>query len=263
MNSEITQCPQCGTRFKVTEAQLDAHEGLVRCGRCHEVFNASEHLYDGQPSPQLSLPIEPELPTLEVDLTPIPNVPELEEAPTTLAQQVQFVEELTDEVLEPVPRKRGWVGIVLASLLALMLLAQAVYFFRVEIGARLPGLKPVLVQYCALLNCTVALPRKAELIAIESSELESDPNQPNIVMLHALIHNRAPYAQEHPSLELTLTNLQDQSIARRVFHPADYLKNGDSAKLGIPANRDLDIRLRLDTTDLKPSGYRLFLFYPH
>ena len=77
-----------------------------------------------------------------------------------------------------------------------------------------------------------------------------------------LIHNRAPFAQAHPSLELTLTNFQDQPIVRRVFNPADYLKAGEDAKPGVPANRDLDIKLRMDTTDLKPSGYRLFLFYP-
>ena len=262
--TEITQCPQCGTRFKVTGAQLDAHDGLVRCGRCHEVFDASKHLNDDEPRPQqLSLPIEPEIPAGEADLTPIYNVPELEKEPTTLAQQVQFVEELTDEVLEIPPGKTSWMAVFAGFLLALTLVAQATYFFRVEIGTSLPGLKPLLEDYCALLQCTVALPQKADLVSIESSELESDPNLGNIVTLHALIHNRAPYAQAYPSLELTLTNVQDQPVARRVFRPADYLKAGQDEKQGFPANRDLDIKLHLDTTDLKPSGYRLFLFYPH
>jgi predicted Zn finger-like uncharacterized protein len=261
--TEITQCPKCSTRFKVTEAQLDAHDGLVRCGRCHEVFDAGKHLHDDEPSPQLSLLIEPEQPTGEIDLTPIPNAPELEEEPTTLAQQVQFVEELTDEVLEMSPRKTNWTAILAGVLLTLVLLAQSVYFFRIEIGTSLPGLKPLLEDYCTLLECTVALPQKADLIVIESSELESDPSLSSVVTLHALVHNRAHYAQAYPSLELTLTSLQDQSIARRVFLPADYLKVGEDEKQGFPANRDLDIKLHLDTTDLKPSGYRLFLFYPH
>ncbi len=263
MTSEITQCPQCGTRFKVTVEQLDAHDGLVRCGHCHEVFNAREHLHDDKPSPQLSLPIEPELAEPEIDLTPL-DIPELEEEPTTLAQQVQFIEELTDEVPPaPPPRRGGWLGPLLAVLLTLSLLGQIAYFFRVEIGASLPGLKPALAQYCDLLDCTVPLPQNADLLAIESSELESDPVQSNVVTLHALVHNRAPYAQSLPSLELTLTDAQDKAIARRVFQPADYLKSGDDARPGILPNRDLDIKLRLDTTDLKPSGYRLFLFYPH
>lgn len=278
---EITQCPECGTRFKVTDAQLGAHDGLVRCGHCHEVFNAREHLHDDEPSPQLSLPIEPELPADEIDLTPIPNVPELEEESATLAQppqggrrgepngyavtlaqQVQFVEELTDEVSAPPPRKPRWIAALMALLLALILIAQGVYLFRVELGARLPGIKPLLAEYCELLACTVALPQKADLIIIESSELESDPDQNNIITLHALLHNRAPYTQAYPNLELTLTDLQDQIVARRVFRPVDYLKAEEDQETGLPANRDLDIKLRLDTTDLKPSGYRLFLFYP-
>lgn len=256
--TEITQCPECSTRFKVTGAQLDAHDGLVRCGHCQNVFNAREHLHDDEPSPQLSLPIDIESPAAE----PVADVPEPGEEPATLAQQVQFIEELTDEVPELPPRKTSWTGTFLALTLMLALLAQAAYYFRIELAARLPGIKPLLVQYCELLACTVPLPQKADLMAIESSELESDPAQGNIVILHALVHNRAPYAQAYPSLELTLTDMQDQAVARRVFLPADYLKTGADEKQGVPANRDLDIKLRLDTTDLKPSGYRLFLFYP-
>lgn len=254
--TEITRCPECGTRFKVTAAQLDAHDGLVRCGHCQDVFNAREHLHDDEPSPQLSLPIDSDVPLLEAEL------PATEEKPATLAQQVRFVEELTEEVAQTPPRKTDRAGIALAALLALALLAQASYHFRVELAARLPGIKPLLLQYCELLACTVPLPQEAELMAIESSDLQSDPGQGSIVTLQALIHNRAPYAQGYPSLEVTLTDLQDQAIARRVFGPTDYLKAGTDEGQGVPARRDLDIKLRLDTTDLKPSGYRLFLFYP-
>jgi predicted Zn finger-like uncharacterized protein len=260
--TEITRCPECGTRFKVTDAQLAAHEGLVRCGHCHDIFDARKHLHDDEPSPQLSLPIDPIPQDGGIDLTPIPDVPELEEEPRTLAQQVQFIEELTDEVPEKTRRQTSWGGVAIATALIVMLLGQSVYYFRVELGSRLPGLRPLLEQYCQLLSCTVTLPKKIELMVLESSDLESDPAQNNIVILHALVHNRAQFAQTYPSLELTLTDLQDQTIARRLIHPAEYLKTGTDEKLGLPANRDLDIRLRMDTTDLKPSGYRLFLFYP-
>ena len=260
--SDITRCPECGTRFNVSVAQLAAHDGLVRCGHCHDIFDARKHLHDEEPSPQLSLPIEHFPQQGGFDLSPIPDVPELEEEPRTLAQQVQFIEELTDEVPEKPPRKTNWTGVFIATALTVMVLAQSAYYFRVELGSRLPGLKPLLVQYCELLSCTVTLPKKIDLMVLESSELESDPAQSNIIILHALVHNRALFAQTYPSLELTLTDMQDQAIARRLFHPEEYLKAGTDEKLGVPANRDLDIRLRMDTTDLKPSGYRLFLFYP-
>lgn len=283
--SDITQCPECSTRFKVSAEQLAAHDGLVRCGRCHEVFDAREYLQEEEPNPQLPLPIEdqqtiaegapsedPPPPLEEVsveeaatspetDLTPIPNVPGLEEEVLSLAQQVTL-EETSAEITAPAPREGSWLGVVTAVLLTLTLATQATYFYRVELAAHLPGLKPALIQYCELLGCTVELPRQAESMSIESSELESDSVQSNLITLHALLHNLAPYAQAYPSLELTLTDMQDAAIARRVFKPSDYLKASDDMQKGLAANRELALALRIDTADLKPAGYRLFLFYP-
>ncbi len=47
--SRITACPQCQTRFRVTEEQLEARNGKVRCGRCEHVFNALETLIEESP----------------------------------------------------------------------------------------------------------------------------------------------------------------------------------------------------------------------
>ncbi|MFV0455448.1 MAG: DUF3426 domain-containing protein [Pseudomonas sp.] len=44
MTSFITQCPHCRTSFRLSRAQLGAARGVVRCGACLEVFNASQHL---------------------------------------------------------------------------------------------------------------------------------------------------------------------------------------------------------------------------
>jgi len=33
------ECPNCHTLFRITEAQLDMADGMVRCGFCKEVFN--------------------------------------------------------------------------------------------------------------------------------------------------------------------------------------------------------------------------------
>jgi predicted Zn finger-like uncharacterized protein len=35
-----TRCPHCETRFKIVEAQLSAHQGMVRCGSCLQAFDA-------------------------------------------------------------------------------------------------------------------------------------------------------------------------------------------------------------------------------
>jgi len=44
-----TKCPNCSTIFNATDEDLDAQQGLVRCGRCREVFNASWNLVDSIP----------------------------------------------------------------------------------------------------------------------------------------------------------------------------------------------------------------------
>ncbi|KAF0205206.1 MAG: family finger-like [Gallionellaceae bacterium] len=284
MSSSVTQCPECSTRFRVSDEQMEAHDGIVRCGRCNAVFNATEHLHDDEPSPQLSLPIATPgdeiaatkdetivaehtidlsgINEITTDETTAPAAAVAAEEPT-LAQQIAFHDEApAAEIGKPVAQQRRWPWLIGSLLLLLALSAQALYFYRVEIAAQLPGLKPMLTSYCGLLKCTIPLPKKAELMSIESSDLEADPLQANVITLSALLHNRATYTQAFPSLELSLTDMQDKVVARRTFAPSEYLKTADDEKLGLAANRETSIKLRLDTTDLKPSGYKLFLFYP-
>jgi predicted Zn finger-like uncharacterized protein len=44
-----TKCPYCQTCFRVSEAHLQAAKGKVRCGSCKEIFDATDHLYEGVP----------------------------------------------------------------------------------------------------------------------------------------------------------------------------------------------------------------------
>jgi predicted Zn finger-like uncharacterized protein len=44
--SLATRCTACGTVFRVVQDQLKVSDGWVRCGRCGEVFNALEGLFD-------------------------------------------------------------------------------------------------------------------------------------------------------------------------------------------------------------------------
>jgi predicted Zn finger-like uncharacterized protein len=41
-----TRCSACGTSFRVVQDQLKVSGGWVRCGRCNEVFNALDALYE-------------------------------------------------------------------------------------------------------------------------------------------------------------------------------------------------------------------------
>ena len=73
--SLATRCTACGTIFRVVQDQLRVSEGWVRCGRCAEVFDAREQLFD------LDREAPPPWP---------PNVPD---APSMPAHESAFVQE--------------------------------------------------------------------------------------------------------------------------------------------------------------------------
>lgn len=54
--SLATRCTACHTVFRVVQDQLKVSEGWVRCGRCNEVFNALEGLFDLAPAAPPVLP---------------------------------------------------------------------------------------------------------------------------------------------------------------------------------------------------------------
>jgi predicted Zn finger-like uncharacterized protein len=267
--TDVTQCPQCGTHFKITQAQRDAHQGLVRCGKCQNVFNAVENLYT--PPQQLDLPLVLDDIADYTGLHAAYDPYETMDSTVSISSQAAArmsndFSHIPDVYVAPKAKPLTPRQLLLLQtgsvFLALVILLQASYLVRVEIAARLPGVKPALTQLCDMLNCSLPLPQKIDLISIESSELEADPTHADIITLHALLRSRAPYAMTYPSIELTLTDTQDNAVARRSFSPAEYLPAPDDAKRGFPANRESTINLHINTTDLKPAGYRLFLFYP-
>jgi len=309
MSATTTQCPTCNTRFKVSDEQLETHQGMVRCGRCHAVFNATEFLQDDSPSPQLNLPIAlEEAPQTtaaelvdELDTAPAPEedlkeldysleqpaheeseslanksieLPETEHLISaisakeeasealTLAQKIEFTNSPDSLSVELGKKKIAWSWLGGSLLLVIILLAQTAYFFRINLAATHPEWKPALISYCKLLNCSIPLPQDADLLSIESSFLEADPVKPGVIVLNALLRNHAPYAQAYPQLELTLTDALNSSLAIRTFKPAEYLKPGIDELPGLALNREINVKLKLDTTDLMPSGYRLLLVYP-
>lgn len=247
-----TVCPNCDARFKITKEQLTAHHGMVRCGNCKEPFDVRVNFIPDQLDLQLELPILNE---------PIPatysKIAVLQ--PMTLAEQVTFVQD--DDPGGFQPGQRIWPWAIASFLLLLLMCAQAAYLFRVDLAANLPGLRPVLGSYCRMLKCALPLPRHSGLISIESSGLEADPEHESQIVFDALLRNRAQYAQAYPDLELTLNDSMDQPLARRIFTEADYLSPAQNEAAGWPANSELGIKLRMDTAQLKPSGYRLVLLY--
>ena len=250
--SLITRCPNCATAFRVLPAQLSASGGRVRCGKCASVFDGIASLVqDGdapllfEPSPQLGLfdpSRKPERPVPLEDTQPLPAFM----AP------------------EPPPRRRAlWWS--LCALAALALAAQAAFHYRSDIAARLPWARGALAEACRLLRCEVPLPRELRLLTIDSYEVRSDPGREGVIVLDAVIRNRAPFPQEYPALQFALTDEAGRHVVSRVLAPREYLEPSRASGLigeGIEASGEASFTVHFDTGRTRASGYRLELFYP-
>lgn len=158
--------------------------------------------------------------------------------------------------------RRRAARLVLAFLLALALVVQGAHFLRGRLSAWAPGVRPLFEAACRTLGCDVPLPKLADRLSIETSDLQAlDPARPNRVVLVATIRNRARVAQAYPMVELTLTGAREQAVARRVFAPAEYFGEPIPSG-GLAPGAEVNIRLRLDTTVVRANGYRLYLFHP-
>lgn len=297
----ITYCPSCHTHFRVHAEQLAARAGQVRCGRCSRVFDALEHLIEETASARPPRP-KPGIEARRDDAVDADRVPESAArqapdngamAPThAIARSGEAVAEAPDTALmlkpaiaapanaesvtasgagsfgfgpvaaaEPAASARRWAWIP-GMLLLLLLLAQAAYHYRGAITLAFPETKPYAAALCVSLGCELPLPRRAELTSIEASDLQADTTNPNVMVLSATLKNRASFNQQHPLLELTLTDPQDRAVLRRVLAPQDYLGRVVDTQTEFAANTEIAIKVFIEGSQVKATGYRLYLFYP-
>jgi predicted Zn finger-like uncharacterized protein len=253
--SLTTRCPVCGTAFRVQREQLAARGGRVRCGKCATVFDGVASLVE-EGSEKLLLEPSPQMGLFDPSRRgpPQPKGGGEEEVilPAFMAEE------------EP-PRRRTWLWALAALVAVAGLAAQTVHRFRAELAAQVPGIRPTLEAACKTLRCQVALPRRPELMSIESSDLQADPRREGIIVLNAVLRNRARFQQDYPALELTLTDEGDRPLLRRVLGPREYLDPARAPLLlpeGIAPGGDASLRVFLDAGRTRATGYRLYLFYP-
>ncbi len=236
----ITHCPQCETAFKVSPQQLELAKGWVRCGRCSHVFEAALHFET-----------PPDMPAAPLPSADAPSLFRAAMAPAKAAAEVQPSTSADSAPQTPMPLR--W--LLGAGLLVLALMFQALMAQRNWLAAEEPALRPVLSALCA---CEVTWPREPEAVLIESSSFTENPEGGYIVQLRLKNTQHHPVAM--PALELSLTDLQDQVLVRRVF-----TANELSSKDHVQALRDVRSTLNFELDDKvskRITGFRAFVFYP-
>ena len=241
--SLVTRCSNCGTSFRVLPGQLSARNGRVRCGKCDAVFDGIAGLVeDGH------APLRAETSAPRVDQ--VAGNDDDEPLPAFMA--------------EPrAPRRALWASLTVLALGALF--AQAAYYFRAELAASIPAARAPLQAACGYLNCELRLPRMVKLLSIDSYEVRADPRREGVIVLHAVIRNRAPFPQEYPALQLTLTDEANRHLVSRAISPPEYLGATRGPQLidrGLDPGAETSLTVYFDASRTRATGYELVLFYP-
>lgn len=294
-----TQCPHCGTAFKVVRDQLKVSQGWVRCGQCNEVFDSSPQLrelpsdaktsaawlatVDTAPSQSASRPLPAIAATVQHAGSPAAPSALPPSSTTALAPAIQLIttteatptppscsdfsfmaDAQAQSTLAASPRGRAakWVGGVALVALACALLGQIVHHERDHLAATDLRVHDVLKQACEALRCVIQPYRHIESITVESSSFSKLKG--DAYLLSFVVTNSSDIPLAKPAIELTLTDSRDLPVLRRVLRPQDW----DTSAMSLSPRGEWTGRLGLTmtgvTTEMERSisGYRLLAFYP-
>lgn len=235
-----TRCPSCHTTFTVTASQLDARQGLVRCGRCAAVFQAEKHAVDTRSARQRKRQSK----TGERAITSKRSAAKANAKrerrgakkttapPTAVAAKPPRDEVTAAEFVTPALAKillasrsshlrRGlWASAILV--LVALLAVQVVFFYASEL-ARSPKLRPWIVAACEPLGCVIRPRQDIRKIQLLHSSIAPHPEQRAALRIRSSLVNRADFDQPYPLMEVTLTSRNGEIVARRAYLPHEYL----------------------------------------
>ncbi|NOY71382.1 MAG: DUF3426 domain-containing protein [Gammaproteobacteria bacterium] len=261
-----TQCPHCKTLFKISEEQLAAVNGKVRCGFCYRIFFSEESLFDELPNIDINdaSPPPPEA-THQITTEPTKISAVSDMSTTAMIETVHFTQnELQKEARQRLEQQNtkkkstfssfAWTFGTLAFVIILIL--QYGYFMRDNL-AQYTSLRPALQQLCRVADCTLPLQHAPTQIKLISREISTHPDIDNALRVQATFINKAPFQQNYPTIKLSLSSLAGQTIATRYFKPQEYLPQNTSIETGIATQQQTEVQLDIRDPDKKATGFEL------
>ncbi|MBK8306636.1 MAG: DUF3426 domain-containing protein [Gammaproteobacteria bacterium] len=271
MTSGITRCPACGTTFRVSDEQLGAAAGRVRCGVCEQVFDAlaqqpagsasqtvtspdagisqnyiDEMLFEGEAAAAgQDAPVEP--------FTPAPIAPvESFTLPPIAPQPVEMER-------GPVARRWQHLAWTLACLLALLGLVGQYAWHNRDTLALDPRLRPAYALVCERVGCVLPSLRDLARIRSEALHIRPAPGRPGLLLVDVLLSNHAPFAQEFPGMEIVFSDMRGQVLASRLFLPHEYLDPPGLARAAMPPREPVSAHLEIVDPGEDATNYQLYL----
>ena len=271
--AHVAACPGCGTRLRVSEAQLAAAGGKVRCGACLAVFDGRDHLVAGhgghagvaRPRPAAGSgrrrrghrPRQrPAAPTRAAPRPPAAGKPPpAAQEPAAKSAAGAAARPGAAQAAQEVAAARGArKTVVLVCVVLLATLAIQAFALQFERWSRHPALRGVYAPACELIGCE--LPPLRSLAAIRLyGELDATRASGRLA-LHGALVSRAAFAQDYPTVLLRLYAAGGADLAEHRLAPADYLEG--EVRVMRP-NQVTRIALQVEDPGAEATNYRITL----
>ena len=209
-----TQCPNCHTVFRITQTQLNAAEGLVRCGECGDLFNASGTLADG-----------PEQDDSQQENLALDFTPDTGERPVARF----FLNEMSREQQQAQQPRRSRKALAWVAVLLLALAVFQVLYSQRDALAAISATRPAIESLCVLMGCELGPQRDLDRIELINRNVYSHPNISGALIISATLVNNAGFTQPYPVLAVSMANVRGKTLVQRDFQPGDYLSPEDAA----------------------------------
>lgn len=260
-----TRCPHCTTTFRLTAAQLKAHGGQVRCGRCEQVFQADQHLVE-KPARKPAAATRKRAPRKSRARDTHANT-ELTGSTTRETPTESAGEPIRPEDIPPPPplirAPRARTGLLAWSagclLLILALLAQALVFYGADLVRWEPSLSSTVQALCAPLPCRRLAHTDLRTIDLVESQVTPHPRYDKALRVRATMVNRANVPQPYPRLEVSLIDSHGQLLARRVYSPQEYRSKTVRIEDGLAPHVAMTAQLDITSPGSKASGFEVLL----
>lgn len=145
-------------------------------------------------------------------------------------------------------RKRSWQRKYLwafLSLLMVLVLIIQIAWLQFNHLSRIEPYRSVYAMICPLIGCHLPILMDRKLIQVRQLSVRKHPDVDNALLVDVILINAAPFEQPFPDLIMAFSDINEQAVAARRFHPREYLAGELAGKELMPNNRPIYISLEL------------------
>jgi predicted Zn finger-like uncharacterized protein len=155
-------------------------------------------------------------------------------------------------------------NLLLLSGFFLLLLLGTIFWQRNQIIANVPATFPFFTKVCQQFKCQISPLEMDNNPIISYSDMQKDMSlASNRYIMNIGLKNKENLPAAMPFLEISLFDLNEQIIARRIFHPQEFLRVEDwqrVEKSGMTAEEELPIKIRFQIQQAV-SSFKVTAFY--